>query len=53
MQIIWELSVADLNGSEYFFVLDSEKDKFRETVANFISLGVPVILRTQKQCRLV
>lgn len=40
--IIWELNIADIDGSEFCFVLDSHKDIYKNLVRDYISLGKPV-----------
>lgn len=42
MSYIWELNIADMDGSDFYFPIESERNMFEETVKNLISVGKPV-----------
>lgn len=42
MNIIWEFNIADLDGSDYYFLVDSEEKTFKEIAKTYFSTGKPV-----------
>lgn len=43
MSYIWELRIADIDGSDFYFPIESEKLEFEQIVKDFVSTGQSVV----------